>query len=76
MLNISREALDSRARRARMLLPLSGSWRALRRDGENFQPGCTPPTGGIEMNAHEDRVRIFSGHGRTGLEGNKDVRVA
>src|SRR5262245_46912183 len=57
-------------------LLLSGWWRALRRDGEDFQPGCTPPTGGIEMNADEDRVRIFSGQGRTGLERNKDVRIA
>jgi hypothetical protein len=57
-------------------LPLSGWWRTLRRDGEDFQPGCTPPTGGIEMNADEDSVRIFSGEGRTGLEGNKDVRIA
>ena len=48
--------------------------RALRRDGEDFQPGCTLPTGGIEMNADEDRVRIFSGHGRTGLEGYQYVR--
>ena len=56
-------------------LPLSGRWCALRRDGEDFQPRCTPPTGGIEVNADEDRVRMLSGHGRTGLEGNKDVRV-
>ena len=41
-------------------LPLSGWWRALRRDGENFQPGCTLPTGGIEMNADEgNRHRVL-----------------
>ena len=45
---------------AGLRLPLSGWWRTLRRDGEDFQPGCTLPTGGIEMNADEDRVPIFS----------------
>jgi hypothetical protein len=29
-------------------LPLSGWWRTLRRDGEDFQPGCTLPTAALK----------------------------